>query len=184
MSSAGHGGIDTAGYGDAAVGVVVDLGTKSGQQTGWGRAVIAGIENLTGSSNDDVLLGDGGPNALLGGPGADLLVGDVGEGEAGSDTLLGGEGIDTLDGSEGDDLLRGGLGDDLLDGGPGSDTADYGGRDVIDADQHELRQRELQRRDGVVRAAARVAPEPGERDRDAVRRLHPGRCRGQRRHRR
>jgi hypothetical protein len=46
---------------------------------------LAGIENLTGSSGNDVLTGDGNANVLIGGAGADIL-----DGQGGTDTCDGG----------------------------------------------------------------------------------------------
>lgn len=60
------------------------------------------IENATGGSGNDVLIGNSATNVLTG--------------NAGNDNLLG---------RDGDDFLVGGAGDDMLDGGAGSDTADY-----------------------------------------------------------
>ncbi len=66
---------------------------------------------LTGSDQDDVLIGGLGNDVLIGG--------------AGNDKLLGGGGADHLLGNAGDDLLDGGPGNDVLDGGAGIDTASY-----------------------------------------------------------
>ncbi len=65
---------------------------------------LQGIENLIGSSGDDVISGDGEDNFLAGGPGED-----------------------TLRGAGGDDWLDGGGGEDMLDGGAdrNGDTASY-----------------------------------------------------------
>jgi Ca2+-binding RTX toxin-like protein len=71
-------------------GVYVDL-TKAGPQDthAAGFDTLTGIENLTGSNFNDVLVGDTGPNTLFGGNGLDVLVGG-----AGRDTLIGGQGPD------------------------------------------------------------------------------------------
>ncbi|MGO4707038.1 cadherin domain-containing protein [Microvirga sp. 2MCAF38] len=86
----GGDGIDTALFaGD--VGARVDL-TKQGerQDTGYGRDVLIGIENLEGGSGADWFRGDGGANRLTGNGGNDTLVGG-----AGDDTLDGGTGVNT-----------------------------------------------------------------------------------------
>ncbi|MGA9443123.1 MAG: calcium-binding protein, partial [Methyloceanibacter sp.] len=70
------------------------------------------VENIVGSSQDDVLIGNALENRLDGGAGDDVLRGD-----AGNDMLLGGEGNDTL---------VGGPGNDTFDGGEDTDTVDYG----------------------------------------------------------
>ena len=107
----GGNGIDTAFYSDSTAGVTVSLEAGNGfggtAEGDW----LFGIENLYGSSHDDVLIGDEGANALYG------LNGD--------DTLKGGGGVDTLDGGSGDDTLKGGGGADHLVGGSGTDTVDY-----------------------------------------------------------
>ena len=51
---------------------------------------IAGLENITGSRQDDILRGAAGTNVLLGGLGDDVL-----EGGADDDHLHGGDGSDT-----------------------------------------------------------------------------------------
>ena len=65
---------------------------------------------LTGTANDDLLLGQDG--AL-----ADQL-----DGGAGDDVLSGGGGNDTLAGGSGDDVIEGGAGADMIDGGAHSAT--------------------------------------------------------------
>lgn len=60
------------------------------------------IENATGGSGNDTLIGNTAANALTG--------------NAGNDTLMG---------RDGNDILDGGAGDDALDGGEGIDTATY-----------------------------------------------------------
>ena len=111
-SMGGGDGIDTASYAGSDAGVNVNLSlvfqlTSSGHARGDG---LDDIENLTGSSHDDTLDGDGNANVLNGG--------------AGDDTLDGGGGIDTLNGGAGDDTLYGG-GGDILNGGAGTDTVNY-----------------------------------------------------------
>lgn len=70
------------------------------------------IEGVTGSSYDDVLLGDASANVFSGGAGDDHQ-----DGEAGDDVLNGGAGHD---------LLTGGAGSDTLFGDAGSDVFFYG----------------------------------------------------------
>lgn len=115
-----------------------------------------GINNLTGSAFNDILIGNSLANTIDGGAGNDVL-----EGLAGADTFLGGAGIDTasyahsttgviadlatpanntndaagdiyssienLTGSNFNDTLRGDGNDNLLDGGLGNNTLDGGG---------------------------------------------------------
>ncbi len=77
----------------------------------------AGIQNLVGSANDDVLtaLGDV-ANTLSGLAGDDVI-----NAGGGDDTLLGGDGNDTLRGTGGNDTMFGGGGNDKINGGAGND---------------------------------------------------------------
>jgi len=94
----GGDGNDTASYEGAASAVTVSLIT--GLATGGaGSDTLTSIENLTGSSFNDVLTGSAAANFLIGAIGDDTLIGD-----AGNDTLLGGAGNDVLDGGEGSDI--------------------------------------------------------------------------------
>ena len=99
-----------------------------------------GIENLTGSDNNDVLTaqadfdsvirGLAGNDTLTGGTGNDLLIGndgnDILRGGAGDDSALGGNGNDTLNGGLGNDFLSGEAGNDFFVGIEGTDTIDGG----------------------------------------------------------
>ncbi|UUR06938.1 M10 family metallopeptidase C-terminal domain-containing protein [Sphingomonas glaciei] len=112
------GGIDTIAY-TGAKNATIDLlaATLDYSPTGGGvlsfvRTIKGGftiangvvIENATGGSGNDMLLGN--------------AVGNVLTGNAGNDTLLG---------RAGNDLLVGGAGDDVLDGEEGVDTAVFSG---------------------------------------------------------
>jgi len=66
------------------------------------RETLLNVENITGTSMADTVLGSSGDNRL--------------DGNAGNDNLLG---------DYGNDVLIGGAGNDTLDGGAGIDTADY-----------------------------------------------------------
>ena len=76
------------------------------------------IENATGGSANDVLIGNAAANLLRGNNGNDSLMG-----RAGADRLEGGAGNDVLDGGAGADILVGGDGRDVFafDDGPGND---------------------------------------------------------------
>jgi VCBS repeat-containing protein len=95
-------GGDTADYADQGTAVTASL--LSGSATGGsiGTDTLVNVENLSGSSANDTLTGDGGANQLWG--------------NSGNDTLAGGAGNDTL---------RGGQGNDSIDGGADSDTLSY-----------------------------------------------------------
>jgi subtilisin-like proprotein convertase family protein len=66
------------------------------------------IEDATGGSGNDRILGNGADNTLVGGPGADVLYGR--------------SGADVLDGGPGDDRLHGGPGADTFVVSAGTDT--------------------------------------------------------------
>lgn len=89
----GGAGNDTASYEGAPTGVVVDLakGTASNGYGGIDR--LTSIENLLGSSHDDILSGDTGSNRLEGGGGNDLLIGGGGYDHY---VIARGQGHDTL----------------------------------------------------------------------------------------
>ena len=106
----GGGGVDTVSFAGSAAGVTADL--TVGTATGQGSDTLQAVENLVGSSFDDILTGDAADNVLDGGLGADRLWG------------LGGK--DNLVGAEGDDMLGGTENDDTVNGGAGSDTAHFG----------------------------------------------------------
>ena len=84
-------GRDTADYATATAAVDADLaaGLASG---GAGNDSLAEIENLTGGSGNDVLMGDDTANTIIGGNGLDRI-----NGSGGDDSLDGGGGLDTLD---------------------------------------------------------------------------------------
>jgi Ca2+-binding RTX toxin-like protein len=151
----GGAGIDTASYAGPLYqsGVHVSLALGGAQDTGGGGVdTLISIENLTGSSFDDVLTGDSADNVLQGGAGNDVLDGGAGvntasysdatagvavnlavtaaqnTGGAGVDTLANFQNLtgsafnDVLTGTAGVNLLSGGAGDDVILGGGGGDT--------------------------------------------------------------
>ncbi len=83
------------------------------------------IENATGGSGNDLLVGNSTFNVLTGNGGNDALVDVVGGadllGGSGGDTLTGGLDDVSQDGGSGSDLLIGGIGNDTLVGGTGAD---------------------------------------------------------------
>ncbi len=152
-------GNDTATYaGSTAVNVNLTAGTASGGHAAGDKLV--SIENLTGSSYNDVLVGNSGANVLDGAAGADKL-----NGAAGADTINGGDGNDTasywgsaavnvnlatgaasggyatgdklvsienLTGSSYNDVLTGDSGSNVLDGAAGADKLNGGaGKDIM-----------------------------------------------------
>jgi len=93
----GADGMDTAIFLLAPGPVTADLsaGTAVGPV---GNDLLANLENLWGSSDDDTLTGDDETNSILGWFGDDSLLGG-----AGDDFLDGGEGTDEADGQDGSD---------------------------------------------------------------------------------
>ena len=90
----------------------------------WQDDEILGNEHgskINGQAGDDVLIGDLSSDLLIGNVGDDILYGN---GDA--DTLCGGDGNDVLRGGLHSDRLFGGRGDDELIGGSGNDKL-YGG---------------------------------------------------------
>lgn len=82
-------GIDTADFQDIGVGVTANLASGQAEYIVNDNTVVDrlnNIENLTGSTNDDILIGDNGNNLLAGNTGNDTL-----EGGAGNDVLRGDE---------------------------------------------------------------------------------------------
>ena len=116
----GGAGADTYDASTARTNVTIDLAACTATGTGIGADRVFEVENATGGSGNDVLVGNQTANALLGG--------------AGQDELTGGAGDDQLSGGQGDDVFRAAVlasdsdvgddGDDLVDGGEGSDTYD------------------------------------------------------------
>ncbi|MFK7733466.1 MAG: hypothetical protein AB8B48_17735 [Pseudomonadales bacterium] len=113
----GGDGSDTASYEFAERAVEIDLSTGQSTIDGdGGLDTYNSIENLSGSTFDDLLIGD------------DLPAGNVLSGIEGDDTLNGGDGPDTLDGGKGSDLLQASVGGNVYDGGDDAgDTLDYSG---------------------------------------------------------
>ena len=118
----GGGGIDTVDYSGAAAGMRAQLNTGASSNDGdGGTDTLIGIENLTGSAFNDILIGDGGANVLRGGLGADILLG-----LAGNDVIWGGSGaLNTLQGGTGNDLYVLEAYDSIVEfSGEGTDTVD------------------------------------------------------------
>jgi VCBS repeat-containing protein len=108
----GGDGSDTADYSQQSDPVYVDLRSQMGfVDRGHGLVLtdqMNSIENVTGGSGNDTLIGDDGANRLAGGGGSDALYG-----LGGDDTFVGGSATS---------------GQDQDWGGDGSDTVDYSGQ--------------------------------------------------------
>lgn len=114
---------DTVSYVTRTEGVAATIGGPAGQDGNSEDSSPAGldtidndVENLWGTSGDDVLAGDNDANLLAAGAGNDFLLGN-GRG----DTLVGDLGDDFLAGGFGNDVLNGGFGRDRMFGGPDAD---------------------------------------------------------------
>jgi Ca2+-binding RTX toxin-like protein len=88
-------GIDRVNYMFSGASVSVDLSGGTGRGGAAEGDTYIDIENVTGSSFDDVITGDGNSQSLDGGDGADRLYGS-----AGADVLTGGAGNDVIQGDE------------------------------------------------------------------------------------
>ncbi len=85
-------------------------GTAASAEVKGGFTIANGvvIENATGGSGNDVLIGNGAANVLIG--------------NAGNDTLMGRDGNDRIDGGSGNDRVYGGNGLDVVTLGAGNDV--------------------------------------------------------------
>ncbi len=131
-----------------SAGVKVDLGAATAftyylqaSDFTWldpnGQITVTGIENVRGTSQGDMLIGDANANELDGGGGSDML-----SGGSGDDTLDGGVldiyspgVIDTINGGDGNDLFlsRGFYGQGDYSGGDGIDWLDFSQPDAFTA---------------------------------------------------
>jgi serralysin len=118
----GGSGIDTVDYSAASAGMRAQLNTNASTNDGDGGGdTFSGIENLTGSAFNDILIGDGNANVLRGGTGADTLLG-----LGGNDVIWGGSGaLNTLQGGLGNDTYVLEAADSIVENiGEGTDTVD------------------------------------------------------------
>ncbi|HCK83050.1 MAG TPA: hypothetical protein DHW63_00545 [Hyphomonadaceae bacterium] len=126
----GGAGSDTASYIDADAGVTASLHDSEHNTGDAAGDRYKSVENLQGSSFNDLLTGSDGANRLDGLAGDDTL-----RGRDGADTLLGGAGNDNLRGDDGADVLDGGAGNDILRGDDGADVfIGGGGNDTMRGD--------------------------------------------------
>lgn len=87
----GGNGIDTVDFAQISGGATLDLSNTYRQATGGGNDRVINVENINGSSGNDVFSGDYNNNVINGLVGNDWILGD-----AGADTLDGGTGNDTV----------------------------------------------------------------------------------------
>lgn len=123
----GGDGNDTASYASRTGVVYADLTADYALVDYYAADTYDSIENLTGGSGSNTLIGDSGANTLTGGESNDQLHGldgdDVLDGDDGNDMLSGGLGADELSGGDGDDILLIDADDTSIDGGDGFDSA-------------------------------------------------------------
>lgn len=110
------GGIDRLDFSSTTtLAVVVNLSLTTPQVVNAGLTLTLSanntIENVTGGSQSDILIGNSLANTLTGNDGDDVL-----SGRAGNDVLNGGNGKNILIGGNGADQLNGGTSEDLLIG--------------------------------------------------------------------
>jgi Ca2+-binding RTX toxin-like protein len=116
----GGGGDDTLTYAGAATGVVVRLNHGDVPNDGFGGTdTITGVQNITGTAFNDIIIGEVGANTLTGGGGYDVLVG-----LDGNDVLVGGSGAaNELYGGTGNDIYYVDADDTIVElGGEGIDS--------------------------------------------------------------
>ena len=121
----GGAGVDTADYSRSNDRVTINLATGAASGGHAQGDTLTSVENIIGSTHDDIIRGDASANTLSGHRGVDWLYGEAGNdtlrGDAGRDVLIGGDGNDTLVGGDGNDALIGDAGNDTLTGGTGID---------------------------------------------------------------
>ena len=123
----GGGGTDTVDFTRASTGLTLSLNLDGQlQDTGVGEFGLVEIENARGGAFADVITGSDDNNRILGLGGNDTIYGLDGfdnlQGGGGDDMIFGGADNDFLYGNNGNDTLNGGTGDDNLFGGNGSDV--------------------------------------------------------------
>lgn len=130
----GGDGSDTATYVDAITGVSASLLAGRGSYGEANGDRLINLENLTGSSHDDVLTGNRGANVIHGGAGDDII-----DGAGGADLLFGDDGDDAFefDGNAKPVSIDGGAGHDTIranEDGATLNWASYTSVEVISAD--------------------------------------------------
>ncbi|MCC7347552.1 MAG: S8 family serine peptidase, partial [Variibacter sp.] len=113
----GGNGIDTGDWSYNAFGFpwTISLLAGTAVATATVFATLISIENVVGTQNDDIIIGDGGANRLDGHNGNDSI-----DGESGDDSLYGGAGNDTLS-----QYFSSTANAEIMDGGTGIDTGDW-----------------------------------------------------------
>jgi Ca2+-binding RTX toxin-like protein len=128
------------GQGQYIQGSLANQTTQSNNQTaapvGNLRSGSFGEDRISGTNNEDIIIGLLGSDTINGGGGNDKIQGNEDSdklyGDIGNDVLQGGMGSDQIYGRENDDVLVGGIDDDYLVGDEGNDQI-YGseGDDIL-----------------------------------------------------
>ena len=123
-------GVDNASFARIPTAVVATVGGTASNPSGCGNPDrLVAAENLEGSNQSDVLIGDGKNNGFLGRDGNDVIKGLGGpdrlDGAGGSDSLVGGGGKDLL-------VANDGHRDKRLSCGPGANRYEKADRDKSD----------------------------------------------------
>ena len=93
----GGDGTDTADYSTSTGGIFVEMGISNSGGDAQGD-ILTNIQNITGGSGNDHIIGDSQSNVLRGGAGNDILVGRSDEfASGGNDLIIGGAGADGID---------------------------------------------------------------------------------------
>ena len=150
----GESGTDTATYANSTSGVSVNITTGTTSDGLGGTDTLINIERFTGSSHDDMFIGDGNANRIDAGAGNDTISYETATSYvtvslattsaqnthgAGTDTLSNFENLtgssynDTLTGDGNANVINGGAGNDTISAGAGNDTLIGGtGNDSLD----------------------------------------------------
>ena len=107
-------------FNDAPGRVELDLGAGTGTVGDAAGDIYISIENIRGSTFDDVIVGSAGRNQILGDGGDDTITT-----AGGNDVVWGDAGDDVLIGSSAGETFYGGTGADVIDGAGGNDWSRY-----------------------------------------------------------
>ncbi len=112
----GNGGIDTVNYQGSDAAVNVNLGAGAGTGGHAEGDVLSDIENVVGTSYDDILDGGSGDdNRIDGGAGNDII-----DAKSGNNIIHGGAGDDEIDAGDGNDFIDAGDGENDINAGDGN----------------------------------------------------------------
>ena len=103
-------GVDTADFSNLQGGIVVDFDRIFYRNDDFDIGLLVNVENVVGTSYNDVINAGKLGNVIDGGGGNDII-----RAGKGSDAVYGGAGDDTLDGQNGVDVLTGGTGRDYFE---------------------------------------------------------------------